>query len=752
LSFGTVLRRPRNLAIVALATLGTCLAYGGEAAATDRVTELLSTGPAGGNGAQNATFRYSSADGSHVLFDSSEQLVPGDTDSSVDTYERAGGTTTLVSTGPAGGNGAFDAYGAGISEDGAHAFIGTQEQLVAEDTDDQYDLYDRSGGTTTLVTTGPAGGNGPYFVYSEQSSADGAHVFFSTNEQLVAADTDSYQDVYERFAGTTTLISIGPAGGNGPFEAGLDAVSADGSRVIFGTKEQLTSGDTDSEGDLYARSAGTTQLLSTGPGGSMETSPVAFGGASRDATTVAFETNAFCYPPGYDCHAVWVNSGGTTSNVTGPGGEYGGISKDGQHVFYTTDNMDAPGSGDYCGTYQDEYDFGCPDLFDYSGGTKRTVSAGGPYQCADYYFCSYGTGFGGASADGSHVFFMTNEQLTAEDEEQCMNDFDFGVCTDVYENTAAGGTVLVSKHSSPGAYDNLGSAYLGNSDDGSRVFYGTARSSAPGDSDTRFDIFERYANTTTLVSTGPAGGNGAFSPTFKDVSDDGSRVFFETNETLTYADLDSSTDVYESRLADTGGYIRPKAASPVRISLVPAAKVCTAPNRVHGPPLAFNSCSPVVSQSPNLTIGIGDGNPAGAKSTAFVRLESVVGAPGGPDDSDVDMRFTVTNVMKLSDLSDYAGELRGVLTLRLTDKSPASTTADFPFGVTVPCTPTADTTLGATCGLATTADTVIPGSVPEGQRSVWGVDQAKVYDGGADGDADTAGDNSLFEVQGVFVP
>ena len=30
--------------------------------------------------------------------------------------------------------------------------------------------------------------------------------------------------------------------------------------------------------------------------------------------------------------------------------------------------------------------------------------------------------------------------------------------------------------------------------------------------------------------------------------------------------------------------------------------------------------------------------------------------------------------------------------------------------------------------------------------------QIKVNDGGPDGDVDTAGDNSLFEVQGIFIP
>jgi hypothetical protein len=42
--------------------------------------------------------------------------------------------------------------------------------------------------------------------------------------------------------------------------------------------------------------------------------------------------------------------------------------------------------------------------------------------------------------------------------------------------------------------------------------------------------------------------------------------------------------------------------------------------------------------------------------------------------------------------------------------------------------------------------------VREGARSVWGLGQIKLHDGGADEDADTAADNQLLAVQGVFVP
>ena len=39
-------------------------------------------------------------------------------------------------------------------------------------------------------------------------------------------------------------------------------------------------------------------------------------------------------------------------------------------------------------------------------------------------------------------------------------------------------------------------------------------------------------------------------------------------------------------------YARPKAATPLYTSLVPAYEECTAPNRAHKAPLSFNSCNP----------------------------------------------------------------------------------------------------------------------------------------------------------------
>jgi hypothetical protein len=81
--------------------------------------------------------------------------VLGDTDSAFDIYERSGGSTSHVSTGA---NGASDAFFDGNSADGSRVFFSTDESLAAGDSDSNYDIYERSGGATTRLSTGSGGG------------------------------------------------------------------------------------------------------------------------------------------------------------------------------------------------------------------------------------------------------------------------------------------------------------------------------------------------------------------------------------------------------------------------------------------------------------------------------------------------------------------------------------------------------------------------------------------------------------------
>ncbi len=167
----------------------------------------------------------------------------------------------------------------GSSADGKAVFFETSEPMVPGDTDTKRDVYMRSydaepgikSYVTREVSLGPAGGNDAYNALFEKASADGNLVFFSTAESLVEADTDHSSDVYMRnmVTGTTTLVSVGepacaPACGNGPVDAGFAGGSADGGKAFFVSEEKLAATDTDSSVDVYVRDlAGeTTKLVS----------------------------------------------------------------------------------------------------------------------------------------------------------------------------------------------------------------------------------------------------------------------------------------------------------------------------------------------------------------------------------------------------------------------------------------------------------------------------------------------------------
>jgi hypothetical protein len=302
---------------------------------------LVSTGPSGGNGAFPAFFDGSSSDGTRVFFDTDERLVSGDMDSVQDVYERDRGTTSLLSIGPAGGNGPFPAFFDAASEDGTRVILATDEVLTAPDSDDRFDVYQRDGGVMDVLSATEDHGNGGsdalyvgssrdglrVFFESDESlapddsdaqidvfersgagmdrrsagngafdalfagaAADGSHVLYETEERVLAADTDADVDVYDS-AGATSLVSTGPAGGNGAADAFLADVSDDGTRALFTTFESLVAEDADSSADVYERAAGGTSLISTGASGGNGPFNAMFAAASRDATTAIFTTS-----------------------------------------------------------------------------------------------------------------------------------------------------------------------------------------------------------------------------------------------------------------------------------------------------------------------------------------------------------------------------------------------------------------------------------------------------------------------------
>ena len=216
---------------------------------------------------------------------------------------------------------------------------------------------------------------------------------------------------------------------------------------------------------------------------------------------------------------------------------------------------------------------------------------------------------------------------------------------------------------------------------------------------------------------------------------------------------------------------RPKGATPLRVSVVPAFNACTAPNRTHGPPLAFPSCNPPVQSSASITVGTPDANGAAANAEASVKLEVIVGAPGPPDDSDVAITSSGTDIRckagttacgaaNAADGADYTGAIQGNATIRITDHFNAvaagggtdpGTVVDIPFPVGAACASTASTAIGSTCTAVTSANATVPGAVKDGKRAIVEVGQITITDGGPDGVVATT-PNTLFGVQGIFIP
>ena len=185
---------------------------------------------------------------------------------------------------------------------------------------------------------------------------------------------------------------------------------------------------------------------------------------------------------------------------------------------------------------------------------------------------------------------------------------------------------------------------------------------------------------------------------------------------------------------------------------MPAFRQCTSPNRTHGAPLAFPSCSPPAQVSQALTVGTGDSNGQPAASTGGVLLRVQSCPPcASPTGADVRIDASMTDVRNRPSLTDYTGQLEGRFSLRLTDRfnaasggdpqTDAGTVQDTPFKFPLSCTATTDASGGA-CQVNTTANALAPGVVRDGDRAVWELGPVGLYDA----------DGALFATQGVFVP
>lgn len=187
-----------------------------------------------------------SADGHYALVDSlADNLLPqgNNGNGGVFVCDLRDGRLRRADLGPAGVQPDGYSYGGGISADGRYVvFTSAAGNLVPGTTKGVDNIYlrDLRTGRTELVSVGDrrlpqVGDSGQPGI-----SPDGRYVVFQSNRaDLVPGDTNGVGDIFvlDRRTGRTVRASVGGDGGQATASSVSPAISADGSRVVFISKD-----------------------------------------------------------------------------------------------------------------------------------------------------------------------------------------------------------------------------------------------------------------------------------------------------------------------------------------------------------------------------------------------------------------------------------------------------------------------------------------------------------------------------------
>jgi hypothetical protein len=233
---------------------------------TTRVS--VTTGGAQGGQFEGSISPSISADGRFVAFESTAELVSGETMLGSDIFVRDTvlNTTNLISIASNGLQSNMDSYDPSISSDGRYvAFESWATNLVSGDTNSLRDIFvrDTQAGTTIRISVATSGAQTTsWSSYDPSISADGRYVVFITiANNLVSGDTNNMDDVFLRdtLMGITTRVSIDTNGIQASSPSEAPSISADGSFVAFSSlANNLVIGDTSGGSDVFVHETGNT--------------------------------------------------------------------------------------------------------------------------------------------------------------------------------------------------------------------------------------------------------------------------------------------------------------------------------------------------------------------------------------------------------------------------------------------------------------------------------------------------------------
>ena len=479
-----------------------------------------------------------------------------------------------------------------------------------------------------------------YVAVFEGASADFSHAIFEANDALTAnAPGGKVHNLYEWVGGQLSLVGVLPDGTVAPngaepgnAESGSAAIeptiSADGSRIFFRTPGAAQGGQLyvrengdqpqsplDGEGNCTVPAdactlqvSGSQKTNGTGPAGTDPNGPQppTYWTEATDGSNAFFtsceqltndstaaspgsesSTETFCTPdkPGvgndlyrFDAEAP---AGERLTDLTVDhadplGAQVQGVvgaANDGSYVYFVA-------TGDLTGAEENERgekaQSGQPNLYLSHDGTTTFIATLDPSD--EFDWGRYAAGLSGGPAtvdgtsarvtpDGEHLAFDSTKSLTGYDNTDANTD---KPDTEIFLYDAASGQLTCASCNPSGDQPTGGAAldvdthyetfpqYAPRqlSDDGSRLFFDTTDSLLPGASNGLSNVYEYEGGQLHLISNG-AGSHPSY---FMDASPSGNDVFFATADQLVSQDsyeeiYQANVDIYDARVG--GGFPAP---------------------------------------------------------------------------------------------------------------------------------------------------------------------------------------------------
>jgi hypothetical protein len=486
-----------------------------------------------------------------------------------------------------------------FTPDLSHAFLVSSGAETSDSPQGYWNLYQRDNGTNSyrLLTTATPPHVSPegYEPRFAGASADLSHVLLQANDALtLGAPSGNVPHAYEVIDGTLSFIGILPGGAlaeHGSWPGGgvgvgqernvHNAISSDGSRVFFTAQLEKAGGALYSK--LYMRENNTSTIDVSASSSPSDTN---FMTATPDESKVFFTEGGDLY----ECEVIEA-AGQLKCNFTNlaPGANVlpsslAGASDDGSYLYFAATGKLAPGAIS-----------GQPNLYVlHNNGSaweapKLIATLAIPTDEPDYKEAALLTSR--VTPDGRHLIFESVRSLTGYDNTDALTG-KFDVELFRYDATAGTAGKLTCVSCNPSGSRPIGAVVMrypttpltpqrNISDDGQRVFFESNDALLPGDTNGRQDVYEWEADgkgschrPEGCVYLISTGQSGENSIFLLDASASGNDVFFTTRQQLVGQDQDDLVDLYDARVG--GGF----------------------PYTPPSPPCAGEECRPRPSQAP----------------------------------------------------------------------------------------------------------------------------------------------------------